>query len=81
MLTTILASPSKNEGGNVSIRIVMREQDEKELNNLHRFMTQIDVHISTGQFHVAGHYDMTAEEAYKDFLNRCLVEGIALEGL
>ena len=81
MLMTILASRIKEERGSVDIRIVLRTQNERDLTDLHRFMTHIEICSQTiNSRHVAGHYDMTADEAYQDFLNRCKVEGIALEG-
>lgn len=71
MLTTILKSDRFDLKGHVPQCIVLRTQDEKPLDDAHRFMTHLQGISDTGEeFTVTGNYDQTLLEALEDFDRR-----------
>lgn len=71
MLTTILMSKRFDLSGHVPQRIVLRTQDEKPLDDAHRFMTHLQGILDTGEeFTVSGNYDQTLSQATEDFNRR-----------
>ncbi len=70
MLTIILASESIQYSGG-AIRIVIATQGDKEIDNPNRFMTHLQVIEDNARpFCILGHYDMTLEDALRDFNER-----------
>lgn len=64
-LSTILMSQRNRHG----LRIVVRQQDNRSLDDQLRFMTDIE-DVDSDRF-IQGHYLMTMDKAYEDFLERC----------
>lgn len=64
-LSTILVSQPNRHGK----RVVVRQQNNRLLDDQLRFMTEIQ-DAESGRF-FEGHYLMTMDKAYADFLERC----------
>lgn len=64
-LSTILISQRNRHG----LHVVVRQQDNRSLDDQLRFMTDIE-NVDSDRF-IQGHYLMTMDKAYEDFLERC----------
>ena len=51
------------------MRVVVRQQDNRSLDDQLRFITEIE-DVQSDRF-IKGHYLMTMDKAYADFLERC----------
>ena len=79
MLKTILASPWKRLGKRIEMRVVLRVDEDRLVDDPYRFMTHIAIREDERLLsHITGHYDMNLDEAAHDFKTRCDAEGIKI---
>jgi len=64
-LSIILASRPNRHG----LRVVVQQDENRDIDDQLRFMT--DIEDTESDRFVQGHYNMTMDKAYEDFLERC----------